>query len=103
MVELEAVFDNQPSKTFFDAQSFDCQVINANYNVGAPENLLEGNKAGKKMSILVLVSGSVKYGEEEARCFTDNVLLVPNWEITAKNQKEKRKWLVQSQTFRLVL
>jgi len=102
--DLEGLHRSQPSKTHYEVEAFDCQVVNTNFTVGAPETLLEGNPAGKKMSILVMVSGSVKYADaEETRGFVDNVLLVPNWDITKKNEKEKKKWLVQSQTFRLVL
>ncbi|TVY27179.1 NTF2-related export protein [Lachnellula hyalina] len=100
--DLEGLHRSQPSKTHYEVEAFDCQVVNTNFTVGAPETLLEGNPAGKKMSILVMVSGSVKYADaEETRGFVDNVLLVPNWDITKKNEKEKKKWLVQSQTFRL--
>jgi len=101
--DLESLHQSQPSKTHYEVESFDCQVMNKNFSVGAPDHLLGGNSAGKKMSILVMVSGSVKYPDEETRGFVDNVLLVPNWDITKKNEKDKKKWLVQSQTFRLVL
>ncbi|RDL41192.1 NTF2-like protein [Venustampulla echinocandica] len=101
--ELEAIFEKQPAKTHYEVQSFDCHVLNPNYNVGAHDDSLEPNKAGKKMSILVLISGSVRYGEEETQGFTDNIVLVPNWEILGKPPKGKRKWLIQSQTFRVIL
>lgn len=55
------------------------------------------------MSIAILVSGSVKYGEAgDLQGFTDNIVLVPNWEVYGKVPKGKRKWLVQSQKFRVV-
>ncbi|TVY65697.1 hypothetical protein LSUE1_G008481, partial [Lachnellula suecica] len=92
--DLVAIQQNLPTKTHYEVQSYDCHVVNPNYNVGAPDNLLEPNAAGKKMSIMVMVSGSVKYPDEEARGFMDNVLLVPNWDITSKKDiKEKKRWL----------
>ncbi|KAF4626612.1 hypothetical protein G7Y89_g11550 [Cudoniella acicularis] len=103
--ELETVFERQPAKTHYEVLSFDCHTLNSNYNVGAPNDLLEMNKLGKKMSILVMVSGSVRYGEGgETKGFTDNVVLVPNWELFGKSPKNnlKKKWLVQTQKLRVV-
>lgn len=88
-------------------QSFDCHVLNPSYTVGAPEGTLGPDKDGRRMSIVVMVSGSVKYfeegGEGELRGFTDNLILVPNWDAQGpKASKGTRKWLIQNQTFRLV-
>jgi len=52
---------------------------------------------------MLQISANYPVVSEETRGFVDNVLLVPNWDITKKNEKDKKKWLVQSQTFRLVL
>jgi NTF2-related export protein 1/2 len=102
--DLEAVFAKQPPKTHYEVQSFDCHVLNHNYNVGAPDNVLEMNKQGKKMSIMVTVSGSVRYGDgADTQGFMDSLVLVPNWEVYGKLPKVKRRWVIQSQTFRLVL
>ncbi|EPE32311.1 NTF2-like protein [Glarea lozoyensis ATCC 20868] len=102
--DLEAVFEKQPPKTHYEVQSFDCHVLNRNYNVGVPDNVLEMNKHGRKMSIMVTVSGSVRYGDgADIQGFMDSLVLVPNWEAYGKPHKGKRRWLVQSQTFRLVL
>jgi NTF2-related export protein 1/2 len=106
--ELQAIFENQVSKCLYEAQSFDCQVLNTNYNVGIDESSLGPNKDGKKMSIMVMVSGSVKYykdgAEGETRGFTENFMLVPNLEAQGpKAPRGAKKWLIQSQTFRLVL
>lgn len=105
---LQAIFENQVEKSQYDAQSFDCQVLNANYNISAAEDALGPNKDGKKMSILVMVSGSVKYwkdgGDGEVRGFSETFVLVPNWEAQGpKAAKGAKKWLIQSQNFRLVL
>ena len=105
---LQDLFENQVEKSHYDVQSFDCQVLNTNYTVGTPEGTLGPDKDGKKMSILVMVSGGVRYGKEdgdgEVRGFTDNVVLVPNWEAQGpKASKGDRRWLIQNQTFRLVV
>jgi NTF2-related export protein 1/2 len=59
------------------------------------------------MSILVLVSGSVQYIQEGKdtlpRGFTENVVLVPNRDAyDPKAPRGLKRWLIQSQTFRLV-
>ncbi|CAG8979517.1 hypothetical protein HYALB_00004969 [Hymenoscyphus albidus] len=100
---LPALFEKQPPKTHYEVQSFDCHVLNANFNIGAPEGLLEPNNAGKKMSIAVTVSGSVRYGEgADVQGFMDNLVLVPNWDVYGKPAKGRRKWIVMSQKFRVV-
>jgi len=106
--ELQAIFENQVSKCLYEAQSFDCQVPNTNYNIGLEESSLAPNKDGKKMSIMVMVSGSVKYykdgTEGETRGFTEIFMLVPNMESHGpKAPRGAKKWLIQSQNFRLVL
>jgi NTF2-related export protein 1/2 len=106
--ELQSFFENQVAKAQYEVGSFDCSVLNTNYNVGAREDQLGPDKDGKKMSILVMVSGSVKYwkdgSDSEVRGFTENVVLVPNWEAhSPKAAKGEKKWLIQSQNFRLVV
>lgn len=106
--ELQKMFEEQVSKAFYEVTSFDCHTINTNYNIGASENNLGPDKRGKKVSILVMVSGSVRYWQDgtggETHGFTENLVLVPNWEAHGpKAAKNERKWLIQSQTFRLVL
>lgn len=90
-------------------QSYDTHVINPNYNIGVEESKLGADKDGRKISIVVMVNGQVKYSskggdEGEERGFVENFVLVPNME--ARNPKAPRgikKWLIQSQVFRLVL
>lgn len=106
--QLQSIFENQVSKAYYEVQSFDCQVINTNYNVGVDEAKLAPSKDGKKMSIMVMVNGSVKYFKEgtdgETRGFTENIVLIPNFEAhEPKAPRGAKKWLIQSQTFRLVL
>ncbi|RFU34613.1 hypothetical protein B7463_g1696, partial [Scytalidium lignicola] len=107
--DLQNVFEKQIERARYEVQSFDCQVLNSDYNIGAEESMLAPNKDGKKMSILVLVSGSVKYGKEgapegETRGFSETIVLVPNWEAQGpRPPKGAKRWLVLSQNFRLVL
>ena len=59
------------------------------------------------MSILVTVSGTVKYWNEDAsngelKGFSDVVFLVPNWNtFGGKGDKRAKRWLIQNQTFRV--
>lgn len=80
--------------------------------MGVDDASLGPDKDGKKMSILLMVSGSVRYskhGEDgenrgENRAFTETFVLVPNWEAQSpKAPKGLKRWLIQSQNFRLVL
>jgi NTF2-related export protein 1/2 len=111
-LEVQKIFETQIPKAYYEVQSFDCHVVNPNYNVSVDDSALGPNKDGKKMSIVVMVSGSVKYfkssDDEEARAelrgFTETFVLVPNQEAqNPKAAKGIRKWLIQSQNFRLVL
>lgn len=106
--QLQSIYETQVERTRYEVGSFDCQVINTNYNFGLDESKWAPTKDGSKMSIIVMVSGSVEYFKEETegerRGFMDNVVLVPNWEAQKPNAaKGLKKWLVQSQTFRLVM
>lgn len=103
--ELQEMFEKQVKKAHYEVGGFDCEVINPNYNVGVDETMLGPDKDGRKISILVIVSGSVRYGDDgETRGFTESVVLVPNWEAQGpKAPKGLKKFLIQSQNFRLVL
>ncbi|CZR57920.1 related to nuclear transport factor 2 domain protein [Phialocephala subalpina] len=103
--EIQKIFDEQVTKAHYEVQTFDCHTINANYNVAANESALALDMDGKKMSIVVIVGGTVKYGEDgDVRAFSDSLVLVPNLEAHGpKAAKGLKKWLVQSQNFRLVL
>ena len=106
--ELQTIFEKKVDRAHYEVQSFDCQVLNTNYNVGADESMVGPDKTGKKMSILVMVSGSVRYwkdaGDGDIRGFTESVVLVPNWAtLKPRPARGEKKWLIQSQTFRLVV
>lgn len=105
---LQRIFEKDVDKAHYEVQSLDCHVLNPNYTNGAPEGkFVSENKDGKNISILVMVSGSVRYsgtsGDGETKGFTDNVVLVPNWHARGpKSAKGDKLWLIQSQTFRVV-
>jgi NTF2-related export protein 1/2 len=111
-LEVQKIFEKQIASAHYEAQSFDCNVLNPNYNVGVDDASLGPEMDGKKMSILLIVSGSVRYskpGEDgenrgENRGFTETFVLVPNLEAHGpKAPKGLKRWLIQSQNFRLVL
>lgn len=104
--EMQAMFQNQMPPARYEVQSFNCHVINPNF---IAENAKGATStSGKNMTILVVVSGYVKYGDSRdatMRGFSENFVLVPNPNAGkskghTKNQKE---WLIQNQTFRLVV
>ncbi|KAI9648131.1 hypothetical protein NHQ30_002763 [Ciborinia camelliae] len=106
---FQETFENKIGKTAYEAQSYDTHVINPNYNIGVDKSKLGADKDGKKISIVVMVNGQVKYSskngdEGEERSFVENFVLVPNMEArNPKAPKGIKKWLIQSQVFRLVL
>lgn len=105
--DLQTLFEKQMPTARYEVQSFDCQVLNPNYNVGASDSELGPDPSGRKMSLMVIVSGYVKYGDArdaETRGFTENIILVPNFEVRGKGRDRTGKnWLIQSQNFRMVL
>ncbi|CAO1596441.1 hypothetical protein XANCAGTX0491_000286 [Xanthoria calcicola] len=104
--ELQTMFEQQIPQPHYEVQCYDCHVVNPNY-------ISEGTQArpaktGKNMTILVAVSGYVKYGnpkEAQPRAFSESFLLVPNPAAAAGQQRMKnvKEWLIQTQTFRIVV
>ena len=104
--DMQKMFQDRIPATRYEVQSFDCQVINPNYIAANSEAAI--STTGKNMTILVSVSGFVKYGgnrDAPTRGFSESFVLVPNHDAAkAKNQgKNVKNWLIQSQTFRLVV
>lgn len=103
----------------YEIQSFDCQILNPNYptaleaqstTAGRPSRPANTpTAAAKNMSIMVIVSGYVKFGEGREsldsphRGFSETFILVPNplADNTPKG-RSKKQWLIQSQNFRIV-
>ncbi|KAL8686669.1 MAG: hypothetical protein Q9218_006948 [Villophora microphyllina] len=103
---LQAIFEEQVPAAHYEVQCYECHVVNPNY-------VAEGAEAwppatGKNMTILVAVSGCVKYGnieEAKQRGFSETFLLAPNPVAAANKQRAKdvKEWLIQSQSFRIVV
>ena len=103
---IQNFFETQMPKAHYEVQSYDVQVLNANYNVGVADDALGPDSKGNKMSMLVLVSGYVKYGDTKdavMRGFTETLVLVPNQESIKSKARGIKSHLIQSQNFRLVL
>ncbi|EFR01644.1 nuclear transport factor 2 domain-containing protein [Nannizzia gypsea CBS 118893] len=116
---VQEIFVNQLPPTHYEVQSYDCQVLNPNYPVappsatddvaspfGANTNRNTSDPA-KSMSILVIVSGYVKFGEGKEtwdspnRGFSETFVLIPNPPSGPKARG--KQWLIQSQNFRIVV
>ena len=100
---LQKMFQEQMQRAHYDAQSYDCHVLNPNY---VEEGAEAGNAtAGKNMSLLVTVSGSFKYGDDRSvpsKGFSENFVLIPNPAAANTRGKDTHHWVIQSQNFRLV-
>ena len=102
---VQEIFDKQMPPARYEAQSIDCQVINPLYTPA--DTPLNTTSVKSHISILVMVSGWVRYSEDRndpQRGFSETFVLVPNPQ--AENQKGGRKvkdFLIQTQNFRLVV
>lgn len=101
---MQSLFQQQMPQTRYEVQSYDCHILN-------PDFVMEGVKAaatesGRNMSILLSVSGFVKYGESRSadpRGFSETFILIPNPAVAPSARgKRSREWIIQSQTFRQV-
>jgi NTF2-related export protein 1/2 len=104
--DLQTLFESQIPKAHYEVQCFDCHVLNPNYNIGASDAQLGPDPTGRKMSVLLVVSGYVKYGDSRSakmRGFTENFVLVPNFTGVVGRDGAVKGWLIQSQNFRIVL
>ena len=104
---VQDIFVNQMTPAHYEVQSFDCQIINPTYPTTTATGIKESSEMTlKDMSILVTVSGYVRFGESRdlpQRGFSETFVLVPNPNATQTKGRGKKEWLIQSQTFRLVV
>lgn len=96
---IQEIFEKQMPATKYDIQSVDCHVLNSNYvqpGATAPEG------SPKQFSMVVLVGGSVTFGEtkEGEKAFTETFVLVPAPETGKRPLRGAKEYLIQSQTFR---
>ena len=102
---IQTMFEEQMPQARYDVQNYDCQVLNPNYVAEGTQG--SSPASGKNMTIMVTVSGTVKFGEPRAaniRAFSENFVLIPNpAAVTNPRAKHIKGWLIQSQNFRLVV
>jgi NTF2-related export protein 1/2 len=110
---LQTMFTTQMPTAHYEVQSYDAQVINPAYATAETQAAgvvggvaPAGGDGRANISLLVLVSGYVRYGEnvKEAamRGFSESFVLVPNLALERTRGKGDG-WLIQSQNFRLVV
>ena len=102
---MQTLFQEQMPQARYEIQDYDCQVLNPHYVAEGTQG--SSPASGKNMTILVTVSGLVKFGEPRgatSRGFSENFVLIPN-PAAATNTRGKhiKGWLIQSQNFRLVV
>ncbi|KAJ5156733.1 hypothetical protein N7492_009536 [Penicillium capsulatum] len=104
-VTVQDVLKQELGQVHFEVQSFDCQIINRAFPTVTPTGVPKAptQMTAKDMSVLVLVSGNVRYGgrDNPQRCFSETFILVPN--ASADRTNAQKEWLIQSQNFRLVV
>lgn len=105
--EYYNLLEAQGAGVHYDAESFDVHVVNPSFQYNAPEHIHDperAEKSGRKMSAVVTVLGKVQYGkgrEAPRKMFTENFVLVPNWDAMQKNPPRGiKQWLIMSQNFR---
>ncbi|KAI9780209.1 MAG: hypothetical protein M1816_003133 [Peltula sp. TS41687] len=111
---LRTLFEKQMPHAHYEVQSYDCQVLNPDYSLAGPGRF--DPSSGKNMSVVLTVSGYVRYGESRdaaLRGFSENFVLIPNPDGGGSSSSSpgaargrgtpRRDWLVQSQNFRLVV
>ena len=102
---MQTLFQEQMPEARYELQDYDCQVVNPHYIAEGTQG--SSPESGKNMTILVTVSGHVKFGEQRGatvRGFSENFVLIPNPAVATNTRgKNIKKWLIQSQNFRLVV
>lgn len=95
----QEIFKNELGEVHFEIQSYDCQIVNRAFPTAKPASQM----TAKDMSVLVLVSGNVRYGDRDRpqRGFSETFILVPN--VSADRTNARKEWLINSQNFRLVV
>lgn len=101
---MKALFRDQMPDAKYELQDYDCHVLNPNYISEGRQGAV--SDSGRNMTILVNVSGQVKFGEArtaDPRGFSETFILCPNPASSARTRgRNSKEWLIQSQNFRLV-
>jgi len=101
---MQKLFQERIPQAHYEVQDYDCQVLNPHYVAEGTQGATA--TSGKNMTILITVSGYVRYGEPRAatmRGFSENFVLIPNPVVEKAKGRHTKEWLVQSQNFRLVV
>ncbi len=102
---MQTMFQEQMPQARYEIQDYDCQVLNPHYVAEGTQGSSPGS--GKNMTILVTVSGQVRFGEPRSatlRGFSENFVLIPNPAAVMNTRgKNIKGWLIQSQNFRIVV
>lgn len=94
------------SKVRHEVDSFDAQVINDDYTIGAPEHILNQgpDRNGSRISMLVSVMGILHLGsghDTVRKTFNEVFVLVPNWDARGRNPpRNVKRYLISSQNYR---
>ena len=105
---VQDIFTNQMPASHYEVQSFDCQIINQSYPTPTPTGPKDPSQITiKDMSILVVVSGHVRFGDRDQpqRGFSETFVLVPNPSSGTGDRGKVRRFdhLIENQNFRLVV
>ena len=113
--DYERILANQRRLPFgfekirYVADNWDYHILNAEFNMGAPPDVLgAGNpKRSDRLMLTVMVSGTVFFGSDKdgfKKTFHETFVLVPNWELFAKKTTPKNavRYLILSQNYRAI-
>ena len=89
----------------YEIHGYDCQTIIPNVDIKG--DIIPNASKGAAMTILIMVSGSVRVGplkESESQGFSESFVLVPNplYSSLKKKGEPTMEWLIQSQTLRYI-
>lgn len=94
------------SRVRHEVDSFDAQVINDDYTIGAPEHIVDQgpDRNGSRISMLVSVMGILHLGsghDAVRKTFNEVFVLVPNWDARGRNPpRNVKRYLISSQNYR---
>lgn len=95
------------SKVRYEVTSHDTQVLNNDYGLACPDNILERgpDRSGGRISMLVTVTGTLHLGappDTQHVRFHEVFVLVPNWDVVGRRNPSRnaKKFLISSQNYR---
>jgi NTF2-related export protein 1/2 len=91
----------------YDPTSYDAQVLNNDYGLACPANVLSkgADSSGARISMLLTVTGTLHLGngpEMQHVRFHEVFVLVPNWDVVGRRNppRNAKKFLISSQNYR---